>query len=251
MKKFLLASSAVMAVIIALPMFAAFEAHVINVTATIENALSVPVTPISFGTVFPQEALAKPLSVTLSESFKGQNRVTDVSYYIRQKPKCAVTSADGVTMDSQFPTATGEVIVDPTGGYHVDCGAAPAGMPTGEVWGVLPSLCQYLSKDIVNAGAPDTVVVPPFHQPFTIVNGAVQWLDAAGHVSLQSPTQNWNIDLKVPCFGGFCAQDWASFVHQYNANADPTLYVQPASNEHKVFGCDLWVEVNGVTTTPS
>ena len=42
MKKILLSLGALAAVMIALPMFSAFEAHVINVTATIENALSVP-----------------------------------------------------------------------------------------------------------------------------------------------------------------------------------------------------------------
>ncbi len=37
MKKILLSFGAVAVVLIAMPMFAAFEAHVINVTATIEN----------------------------------------------------------------------------------------------------------------------------------------------------------------------------------------------------------------------
>ena len=51
------------------PMFAAFEAHVINVTAQIENALAVNTEPINFGTVFPQEQLDHSLTVALSGSF--------------------------------------------------------------------------------------------------------------------------------------------------------------------------------------
>ena len=53
-----------------IPMFAAFEAHVINVTARIENALSVNTDPISFGTVFPQEELDRLIRLSLSKSFE-------------------------------------------------------------------------------------------------------------------------------------------------------------------------------------
>jgi hypothetical protein len=55
------------------------------------------------------------------------------------------------------------------------------------------------------------------------------------------------IDLAVPCFGGYCAQDWADFVHGVNPEANPADFTQPIANEHKVFGCDLWVEVTGVS----
>ena len=50
-------------------------------------------------------------------------------------------------------------------------------------------------------------------------------------------TDRWNIDLKVPCFEGQCAQD----------NLVPAQYQQPKENEHKVFGCDLWIEVTGIS----
>jgi hypothetical protein len=49
MKKVFISLAAVGTALAVLPMFAAFEAHVINVTATIENALSVNATPIAFG----------------------------------------------------------------------------------------------------------------------------------------------------------------------------------------------------------
>ena len=91
MKKIFLGLGALALAVALVPMFAAFEAHVINVTAQIENALSVPVTPITFGTVFPQEHLNRPLEIALSDSFMTEDRVDDVEYIIRQKPKCGVT----------------------------------------------------------------------------------------------------------------------------------------------------------------
>lgn len=74
-------------IIVSSTLFAAFEAHVINVKAHIENALSVDTTPIDFGTVFPQEKFIKNFWIELSDSFKDERRVDDVKYEIHQKPK--------------------------------------------------------------------------------------------------------------------------------------------------------------------
>ena len=87
-RKILLGLSGVVVAFSSLPLFAAFEAHVINVTAKIENALTVDTTPIEYGTVFPQEQLDRYVTVALSQSFQDEQRVDDVSYVIRQKPKC-------------------------------------------------------------------------------------------------------------------------------------------------------------------
>jgi hypothetical protein len=87
MKKGLLIFGALVIAIAAVPMFAAFEAHVINVTAHIENALSVHPKEIAFGTVFPQEYTTRDFNISLSESFMGADRVDDVQYVIKQKPK--------------------------------------------------------------------------------------------------------------------------------------------------------------------
>ena len=73
---------------------------------------------------------------------------------------------------------------------------------------------------------------------------------AKGILTKAEGTDPWTIDLAAPCFAGACAQDWASFVVKINPNAgDPSQYIQPAANEHKVFGCDLWVETTGVNPT--
>src|SRR3989338_2928457 len=270
MKKILMGLAAAGTAIAMVPLFAAFEAHVINVTARIENALQVSTELITFGTVFPQEELDQQFEVELSDSFMTERRVDDVQYFIRQKPKCGVTTDNGTVLVG--PTATGHVIPtldnpqtpedESKGGtaYTIDCGPDPRQLdstgqpqPPGSTWGVLPSLCPYLSKHPI----PDTPIDPPndgslnaFHQPFSIVNGQVVWTDVAGYLAKSAPDilDIWNIDLKVPCFGGYCAQDWADYVHHWcGSDVNPDDYVQPIGNEHKVFGCDLWVEVSDVS----
>ena len=66
-KKIIAAVAMISVVTLSAAMFAAFEAHVINVTAKIENALAVNTTPIEFGTVFPEEVLySSPINMKLS-----------------------------------------------------------------------------------------------------------------------------------------------------------------------------------------
>ena len=268
MKKVLLSLGAVAAVAIALPMFSAFEAHVINVIAQIENALQVNATEIDFGTVFPQEHLEKPLLVSLSRSFMTETDADDVDYFIRQKPKCGVTKDNGTVLVG--PTATGHVNVNPlTGEVTIDCGKDPRPVidqipqPPGSSWGVLPSLCEYISKEPGegdNDGSTNS-----FHKPWEVLPGTATstpqetdyylvWNDTPGRLakSDQNTEDNWTIDLAVPCFGDFCAQDWLNFVRHWSDNSDMTQeeadsYTQPIVNEHKIFGCDLWVEVSGVS----
>lgn len=286
MKKIVLTLGALATAIAVVPMFAAFEAHVINVTATIENALSVPITPIQFGVVFPQETLVEFLPISLSQSFEREDRVDDVEYIIRQKPKCAWSWQDesGVWNIDESSTQTGHVnpvLDDPqtpgdesNGGtaYTIDCGekenipedpngTPPTGdgIPDNATWGALPMLCPYISKhertpdhDPIFDGNDNDGSLPSFHKPFIVSSSTVSWTDVRGRLakSAQDHEDNWAIDLSVPCFGGYCAQDWADFVHGINPDAgDPSQYTQPIDNEHKVFGCDLWVEVTGVSRT--
>lgn len=265
MKKILMGLAAAGTAIAMVPLFAAFEAHVINVTARIENALSVPVTPITFGTVFPQEQLDGELPIQLSQSFLDEDRVDDVQYIIRQKPKCGVVHEDGTVN----PSWTGHVVTYPVYDqqiiigyrYYVDCEKErPINVPSNEQdpeFYLLPSLCPYLSKheitrDPIDGGEGDNDEgLAAFHQPFMIdqQTGKIIWTDVSGYLSkiALDTLDNWIIDLKVPCFGGYCAQDWADYVHGINPQANPDDYVQPISNEHKVFGCNLWVEVTGVS----
>lgn len=87
-KKLLLTVAAIAAVAVGVVGMSAFEAHVINVTAHIENALSLDTYGIDFGTVFPQENITdRGFTVALSESFRGQDRANQVAYKIVQKDK--------------------------------------------------------------------------------------------------------------------------------------------------------------------
>ncbi len=85
--KFKKALAAIAAIALLLPLFAAFEAHVVNVKAHIENALEVTPKHMDFGVVFPQEELMEQFDVRLSKSFCEQDRVYDVFYKLVQKRK--------------------------------------------------------------------------------------------------------------------------------------------------------------------
>lgn len=240
-KKVILGIAVFTATVAMIPMFAAFEAHVLNVTATIENALNVPLSEIKFGTVFPQEQLDKPLSISLSNSFRNEGRVDDVSYTIRQKPKCGlpIPGTDPVQYGDFKPVSDNEEDFECPQGYIE-----------------LPLLCPYLSKhsEVIgqteNGPRYEDGSLNSFHGPIegwdlsdTIKN------QVNGHLAKSNRDFEdiWDIDLKTPCFNGHCGQDWAEFVHSINSSARPEQYIQNPSKEHQLFGCDLWVEVTGIS----
>lgn len=256
-KKIILASFAALSAVVALPLLSAFEAHIINVTAQIENALSVDTHSLTFGTVFPQEKLDRFFDISLSQSFEDEQKADDVNYIIRQKPKCGWTTDEG------------EILVGETQSGHVDdegrfsCPSPTVDTPPiiGAVWGQLPLLCRYLSKHemthdhMINPDGTQTLdnddSLNAFHEIGSMTTGTWVWTDVKGRLakSENDYLDTWDLDLKVPCFEGHCAQDWDNFVHTANpnSNVNPNSFIQPITNEHKVFGCDIWVEVTGVS----
>ena len=102
-KKALALVGALIMIALMLPLFAAFEAHVINVKAHIENALDVSLAHIDFGAVFPQETLDASFTVALSESFKGTSRTVDVEYMISQELKPIPDSSPPATYEDLRP----------------------------------------------------------------------------------------------------------------------------------------------------
>ncbi len=204
--------------------FSAFEAHVINVTATISNALQVDTTPIDFGRVFPEEVLHHPLTVLPSASFLAEPDTVGIDYMIRQKPKCQATESDNAVQFAQ-------VTEDQAGNF-----VCPAG------YAVMNLLCPFLSKhseaDQTASGYEDGFI-DSFHGglgPWTMVETlATQVLGTLTKGS--DPSDTWDIDLTVPCFIGQCAQD----------NVVPVAYQLDPLLEHASFGCDLWVETTGIT----
>lgn len=221
-KKILFGIGTILAVVAGVAGMAAYEAHVINVTAHIENALKV--TPASgglvFGTVFPQEYHEKRIWITTSESFckPDQRRVLNIDYKIVQKPKC----------------------INSAGEY------APVGFDTHECpdgYTEMPSLCPYLSKTpvYIDDDPYTDYGVPAFHDPEDPLSVAVGTVNKDNDLS-----DEWIIDLAVPCFEDYCAQDWPDFVKSYNPDADPSLYEAIGDPEGTDFGCDLWIEVTNI-----
>lgn len=210
--------------------FSAFEAHVVNVTATIAEATTVTTDPLQYGTVFPQEVLLKDVSIGLSQDFLASD-ATGLSYVLKQKPKCGLPDGKGGYSDYE------QVTEDANGVFSCP--------DTDYV--MLPLLCPYLSK---TSSFNEDKSISSFHGPIDLAS----WTDAIstqyqaeGTLNKDHNSTTWTIDLHAPCFKGQCAQDWASYVKEANPGADPNAYMADPENRNKQMGCDLWFEVNGVT----
>lgn len=231
-------------VFVTVPLFAAFEAHVINVTARIENALFVHPQSLAFGTVFPQEHLFSSFFIAFSESFSttNQNRVGTVEYVIKQKPKPR----------EAFIAASGGL--EPARDWCHENSPADPNDPADPYYGnCFPTMCAALSKHPDNhpstgQNANNDTGLPPFHDPETaFAVGKLVKFNPGGSTIGNDPADTWDVDLAVPCFAGSCAQDWDQFVLGLNPNAgDPSRYELPPGLEHQEFGCDLWVEVTDI-----
>jgi len=214
-KKITLGLIAVVAVAGGVAALSAYEAHVINVTAKIENALSVATDPVSFGTVFPQEKLYRDLTIQLSPSFIAEDDADDVNYVIKQKAK--PKNPDNPDIPEPFETwheYCAATLSDPTNCYYL--------------------LCPYLSKmpdgtPVDETGASNDTGLSSYHDPAEMAYGRLA-------KSESDTVDNWVIDLDVPCFDGQCAQDWT---HQG--------WELPSIAEGQMFGCDLWIEVTGIS----
>jgi hypothetical protein len=269
--------------------FSAFESHIINVTARIENALSVTEGPLEFGTVFPQEYLTDDIQISLSQSFLDEDRVDDVTYVIKQKPKVKdpVASCEGQTgvCDPNLEPVPGNPYAtldleefdgpawqyceenlppdaDPEDGigYSVDL--------TDEYWTFcyLP-LANSLSKhkvvdesEVHSTDSPNIDIdVAAFHQAYQWDDGVSSLVEeniASGKLmkSEDDIEDTWVIDLKVPCFYQMCAQE--AFDPENDIDDEipgfhvPTEFQLDPVTEHAVFGTDLWIEVNGISLPP-
>ena len=80
MKKVLLLVSALLIVFSGVAAVSAYEGHLVNIKAHVENALAVETYEWDLGTVFPQEIMESDLMFGLSESFLAQDRVSQVNY---------------------------------------------------------------------------------------------------------------------------------------------------------------------------
>jgi hypothetical protein len=260
--------------------FSAFEAHIVNVTARIENALSVPTDPIAFGTTFPQEHLTRPLTITLSTSFVADPDVTSATYTIKQKPKvkdpacadsqvvnnCNVNPTPGnpyaiVTVAGSFTPGpqpawqyceenlpvdtnltTPEYNVNLSDPYWTHCYLPLANDLSKDGGNKGDTSVTSLHQAYVWAGTTQAPVLPSSLNPSAIAGGTLDKI---------TPSDNWIIDLQAPCFVNQCAQE-ASDPNNTLTDNIPGFFVPPQFRldpvlEGKVLGTDLWIEVTGIT----
>jgi len=87
MKKLVLVAAMLLAVFSGVTAVSAYEGHMVDVKAHVENALMVEKSEVDFGTVFPQEKIETQFAVGLSESFRAQTRYSTVEYKMYWEPK--------------------------------------------------------------------------------------------------------------------------------------------------------------------
>jgi hypothetical protein len=229
-KKLLMGLAAVLVVAGGVAALSAYEAHVINVTAHIENALNVHDDEISFGTVFPQEYLERQFTVQLSDSFLAAGRVWDVNYKIVQKPKC-ICSEEGIKLEECDE------------GEYAPVDYATHECP--EYFEEMENLCQFLSKldadpkDNNDTGVPSYYVEddPDYCQTPSSDIATGKLHKGIPDVIKSDIVDLWKVDLKVPPVDGYVGQDWPV--------GCPTVPTNDVD-----YGCDLWVEVTGISLPP-
>ncbi len=234
-KKILLSLGAIVAVVAGVVGMAAFEAHVINVTAHIENALNVHPTAIAFGTVFPEEYTTSQFTVETSTSFDAATRVDDVEYVIKQKPKCICDSAE-YTNEQLCPELESMLLLI---------------MPLICVlrfitqWRIFVNSYQRrmrIPADGNDHSHPSYYSNGPDGIPLTADDFCpiLQVTNANGVLSklAQDTTDLWTVDLKVPPIERYVGQDWP---------ASCARFVVPSNDVD--YGCDLWIEVTEISPT--
>lgn len=191
----------------------------------------VRITDQSDKTLFEQTADAYDLDAVRATS--REVLCGDISYVIRQKPKC---------VDAQNPSFHPQVGEDGEGNFVCQQGST-----------MMPILCPYLSKHEITNDPDETLEndspgITAFHGlpgEWILATTIATQVEGALSVFTEDTLDTWNIDLKVPCFRGQCAQDWPNFVREESGNPgiDVEAYKADPALEHVIFGCDLWVEV--------
>jgi len=94
MKRIIFLVAALLTVFSGIAAVSAYEGHMVDVKAHVENAIGVQTYELSFGTVFPQENVETNLTFGLSNSFvdKNQKRVSSLDYKLFYELKPIGTS---------------------------------------------------------------------------------------------------------------------------------------------------------------
>ena len=140
MKKAIFIFASLLMVVSGVAAVSAYEAHVVDVKAHVENALGVP-TEFSFGTVFPEEVVEMDFRFGLSNSFVSENqtRVSDVHYAMKWEPKPIEQGFLDPDEDGYFEPLAPWIVLTPV---DANDGALPQTKPAwvpawGIAWGEL------------------------------------------------------------------------------------------------------------------
>ena len=139
MKKVLLVLTAVVLVASGVAAVSAYEAHIINVRAHVENAMSVRATEIDFGTVFPEEWMTANFTLGTSESFcaDNQTRVCKIWYsiWVEWKPIPGTPNYYHWLGDALYVGIDAQILKpQAAGGNLTAVGPTPPPGPPGALW---------------------------------------------------------------------------------------------------------------------
>jgi hypothetical protein len=97
MKKLVLSGIVALILIVSgLTAVGAYEGHMVDVKAHVENALMVEKDQVDFGNAFPEEKIETQFKIGLSQSFRDQKRYSSVDYSMYWEPKSTVGYTVGI-----------------------------------------------------------------------------------------------------------------------------------------------------------
>ncbi len=219
MKKTILILAALLLVVSGVAAVSAYEGHLVNIKAHVENAIGVETYELDFGTVFPQEELEKNLTFGLSESFvdAGMDRLSSltynlyyelkpipdtdpVEYYTPLNPFLILTDGDLNDGNDTFVT---QPVAAPTVGTAVLVGSGiltkvvpePFDGPTGDLYDIV-----HIAFNVpVFEGWYNEITDPKAPWAYMLMDGEFVIEDEviAGNIAVEVPHADLGIDLKI------------------------------------------------------
>jgi hypothetical protein len=216
MRKVILVLAAIVLVASGVAAVSAYEAHVVNVKATVENALQVSTDNVDFGVVFPEEWLSEHFSVNFSDSFCQQERVNAVNITVWAEWKLLSDNNTPDPADDTYYPWLGEALYiefDSVYGY-----IGPAIDPAPSAQPALDANGEQIQGTITKGGDPDSYTiyvwldVPVFEEFYNGLTDVpdkprAEWADLAANISCDVPSMilplgtpqgiEMGVDLKI------------------------------------------------------
>lgn len=131
MKKVIFLVAALLVVFSGVAAVSAYEGHMVDVKAHVENALMVNTVEADLGITFPEEKVETDIIVGLSESFRAQTRYSTVLYNVYWEPKPIEEGYVDLDQDGYFEPIYPFIDLDIEGDNVYD--VAKDG-PNGTIW---------------------------------------------------------------------------------------------------------------------